>query len=159
MDITDLAEAYRQLVNAAEGITDSTPVTATERADVDWRLAHIALSDRILASAARDVLGGAESVLVDNQPAMDAHAIAGLIASTTHPQRIDAMRRNAAELMDLLELTGEGAGNTTVHLRIHDRDGRHVSDSRMTWSDLIGVRANQNIPGHAVRLAELAGRV
>ncbi|MET9646253.1 hypothetical protein [Streptomyces syringium] len=159
MNITELADAYQKLIRAAEGITDSTPVTGTERADVDWRLAHITLSDRILASAARDILGGAEGVVVDNLPAMDAQAIAGFIASTTHLQRIDTMRRNAAELMDLLEQIPDAAGGTVVDLRIHDRDGRHVSDSQMAWSDLVGLRSAQNIPGHTDSLAELAKRV
>lgn len=62
------------------------------------------------------------------------------------------------ELTGLLELIPEGAWSAHVKLRIHDHDGRHVSDSELTWSGLIGIRAKQNIPGHAVRLAELGNR-
>ncbi|GGP76005.1 hypothetical protein [Streptomyces abikoensis] len=158
MDLTDLTDAYQRLVKAAEGITDASPITDAERADVAWLLAHIALSDRVLTTAARELLGGATSVVVDNQPAMDTRAIDDLIAGTTHLQRIEVLHRNAVELMDLLDLMPKSAWSADVELRIHDRDGRHVSDSQLTWSGLIDIRAKQNIPGHAVRLAELGNR-
>jgi hypothetical protein len=155
MDTTDLADAYHQLIEAAGGITDTTG-TAAERADVDWLLAHIALSDRILATAARHVLAGTPEVVVDNAPAMDERTIGELIAATTHPERIDVLRRNAAELIDLITQIPESAASTQVRLRIHNRQGQHVSDSQLAWDGLVRIRAEKNIPGHALRLADIA---
>ncbi|MFE1775559.1 hypothetical protein [Streptomyces sp. NPDC059008] len=157
MDTKTLADAYQQLLLAAERITESTPLAALERSDVDWLLAHIALSDRILATAARDVLAGIP-VVIDNQAAMDDDNIAQLIGSTTYVQRIDAVRRNGAEFADLVRQVPERTGSVTVQLRVHDRSGRRISDSRATWAELVDLRATKHIPGHAQRLAELASR-
>lgn len=72
------------------------------RSGIDWTLSRIALSDRILAAAARDVLTGLSPV-VDNREAMDNAAITALIASTTRIQRVDLVRRNAGDLSAALK--------------------------------------------------------
>lgn len=155
MHTRELANAYENLLDAAESITESTPLTPDERSDTDWTLSHVALSDRLLATAAREILAG-ESTLIDNFPAMDPAAISALIASTTHVQRIDAVRRNGAEFLELVGQTPEQAGETSVRLRIFDRDGRHSSDTQLPWGELIRLRAREHVPGHAARLAAFA---
>lgn len=155
MQTTELANAYDNLLAAAGAITESTPLTADERSDANWTLSHVALSDRLLAAAAREVLAG-KSVLIDNFPAMDPATISSLIASTTHAQRIDAVRRNGAEFLELVGRTPEQAGETSVRLRIFGRDGRHVSDTQLPWGELIRLRARVHVPGHAARLAAVA---
>ncbi|MFD8997738.1 hypothetical protein [Streptomyces abikoensis] len=71
-------------------------------------------------------------------------------ASITVPER--------ADMAWLLELIPEGTRRADVTLRIHDGDGRYNSDSRLTWAGLVDIRAQQNVPGHAVRLAGLGNR-
>ncbi len=55
MNTRDLAAAYQHLFDAAQAISDTSPLDADQRADVDWTLCHIALSDRILSVTARQV--------------------------------------------------------------------------------------------------------
>ncbi len=54
MDVTALASVYDSLIAQADVITEATALPAAARADVDWRLCHIALADRIIAAAARE---------------------------------------------------------------------------------------------------------
>lgn len=155
MHTAELANAYENLLDAAEAITESIPLTADERSDTNWTLSHVALSDRLLATAAREVLAG-EPALIDNFPAIDPATISSLITSTTHAQRIDTVRRNGAEFLELVGRTPEQAGETSVRLRIFGRDGRHVSDTQLPWGELIRLRAREHVPGHAARLAAFA---
>ncbi|MFD0392711.1 hypothetical protein ACFQ3Z_07760 [Streptomyces nogalater] len=97
MDVTALASVYDSLIAQAEAITDTASLPATTRSDVDWRLCHIALADRIIATAAREQTDG-RTATVDNQPSMDPDRIKQMIHSTTHAQRVDNVRRNWAEL-------------------------------------------------------------
>lgn len=55
MNTNDLAAAYQRLIAAAQAISDDSPLDADQRADVDWTLCHVALSDQILTQAARQV--------------------------------------------------------------------------------------------------------
>ncbi|WP_165969859.1 hypothetical protein [Nonomuraea terrae] len=57
MNTTALRTAYDGLLAVAEAI-GAAPLTADVRSAVDWTLSHVALSDRLLAAAARDVLSG-----------------------------------------------------------------------------------------------------
>jgi hypothetical protein len=157
MNTRDLAAAYQHLFDAAQAISDGSPLDADQRADVDWTLCHIALSDRILTLAARQVRSGRPQAtgkpVVDNQPAMDPAAIAAMTASTTHQDRIAAVRQHAATLIAELGQTPDQAGQAPLTLRLHDKTGQHVGDTDMTWADLIDLRARQHIPAHAARLA------
>ncbi|KOU38733.1 hypothetical protein [Streptomyces sp. WM6378] len=152
MDVTELTAAYRQLLVAAEAISADTPLDAETRDDVDWRLCHIALADRIIANAAREQLSG-HTAVVDNQPSMDPDRIASMISTSTHPQRIDNVRRNWAELRTLIETYSSLDAQAQLKLRMHDRNGEYVSDSVMSWATLIEMRTRQHIPGHQAALA------
>ena len=113
MDATDLDTAYRRLLTAAEAISDTTPLAEGARSAIDWTPSHIALSDRILAAAAREVLTG-PSAIVDNRDAMEEEAIASLVASTTHTQRIDLVRRNTGDLSALIKAIPDHAAGIPV---------------------------------------------
>ncbi|MCP2259817.1 hypothetical protein LX15_003526 [Streptoalloteichus tenebrarius] len=152
MHTNALAHAYGDLLKAASALTSATPLDERERADTDWTLVHVALSDRLLATAARDVLAGT-SPLVDNSPAMDPAALSSLITSTTHEGRVDLVRRNGAEFLGLVRRTPEEAAAVPVRLRVFGRDGRHVADGETTWGELVRLRAEEHLPGHAARLA------
>ena len=123
MDTTELDSAYRHLLTAAGAISDTVPLAADSRSDVDWTLSHIALGDRILAAAARDVLTGLPTI-VDNREAMDENVISSLIASTTHTQRVDLVSRNAADLGAAIRENPDQAAAIPVTLLLVSRDGR-----------------------------------
>jgi len=95
VDATEFDAAYQGLLTAAESIGDTASLAPDTRSAIDWTHGHFALSDRVLAAAARDVLAGLPPV-VDNHDAMDNTTITALIASTTHLQRVKLVRRNAA---------------------------------------------------------------
>jgi hypothetical protein len=156
VDVTVLRAAYRDLLAAAEKITEAGPLPEQVRADVDWTLAHVALSDRLLAAAARDVLAGLP-VRVDNSSAMDPASIAKLISATSHAQRSDLVRRNADDLLAVIAMTPDETARTPIELHLVDRNGRTAATSRLPWSELVGLRATKHIPGHAARLAAWGG--
>ncbi|GHE14568.1 hypothetical protein [Streptomyces alanosinicus] len=139
---------------ATEAINTATP-SLHARSAIDWTLSHLALSDRILAAAAREVLTGLP-VTIDNRRAMDNTAIASLVASTTHTQRVDLVRRNATDLSTVIKAIPDHAATTLVQLRLVGRDGQPVPDQQLSWSDLIRLRATEHLPGHAARLRALA---
>ncbi|MFD7550993.1 hypothetical protein [Streptomyces sp. NPDC059816] len=148
METKVLLRAYQELLDAAERITVAAPLAEPDRAQIDWLLAHIALSDRALADAGRAVLAGREALL-DNAQAMSKSEIGRILGSTTHSERAELVRRNAMELIDLLDLTPDEAADTTVRARLVDREGSVVFDQGLQWGDLIRVRAEEHIPGHA----------
>lgn len=157
MNSTALDAAYDQLLTAAEAISATSPLPADARQAIDWTLSHLALSDHILAAAARDVLTG-RTVVVDNRAAMDGTAIASVIDSTTHAERCDLVRRNAADLTALNKAIPDEAATTPVRVRLVNRDGQPVPEQQLPWTDLVRLRATEHLPGHAARLRALASR-
>jgi len=152
VETKNLSRAYKQLQATAEAITDGSTLTDAARAQVDWLLAHIALSDRALADAARQVLAG-RPARIDNASAMSKAEIATVLSSTTHEQRVDMVRRNAKELIDILDRTPHRSAATIVRARLVARNGDLVFDNDLTWGDVIEMRAAEHIPGHAASLA------
>ncbi|KOU49454.1 hypothetical protein ADK54_10470 [Streptomyces sp. WM6378] len=130
-------------------------MAADSRSDIDWTLSHIALSDRILAAAAHDVLTGLLTI-VDNREAMDENAISSLIASTTHTQRVDLVSRNSADLGAAIRATLEQAAAIPVPLRLVSRDGQPLPEQRLRRGTLVRLRATEHIPGHTERINLLA---
>ncbi|MEV5178059.1 hypothetical protein AB0L10_45345, partial [Streptomyces flaveolus] len=106
------------------------------------------------ADAARQVLAGKEA-RIDNASAMSKTEIARVISATTHAERIDMVRRNAREFIDLLDRTPDAAGAASVRARLLDRSGTVVFDSDLAWGDVVKMRAVEHIPGHAATLASL----
>ena len=154
MNTTDLAAAYRRLIAAAQAISDDSPLDPNQRADVDWTLCHIALSDQILTRTANEVrYRRPGKLVVDNQPAMDPATIAAMTAATAHHDRVAAVRQHAASLLSELGQTSDQNAQAPLTLRFHDKTGQHVGATDMTWADLIELRTHQHIPAHAARLA------
>ncbi|AQS65621.1 hypothetical protein [Streptomyces pactum] len=156
MDTKELLHAYQELLAEAELITDAPPLAESDRTQIDWILAHIALSDRALADAGRAVIAGREARL-DNTQAMSKSEIGRILRSTTHAERAELVRRNAMELVDLLALTPDEAADATVRARLVNREGAVVFDQDLKWGDLIRVRAKEHIPGHAATLRSRKG--
>ncbi|MGW9047815.1 hypothetical protein ACWGQL_35540 [Streptomyces lydicus] len=155
MNATQLDTAYRDLLAAADAMSDTVALAPPARSAVDWTLSHLALSDRLLATAARNVLT-ALPVTIDNRQAMDNTAITSLIASTTHAQRVDLVRRNATDLSTVVKAIPDHAAATLVQLRLVSHDGQPLPAPQLSWSDLIRLRASEHVPGHAARLRALA---
>ncbi|MDH6131845.1 hypothetical protein P3T37_001219 [Kitasatospora sp. MAA4] len=154
MDTSQLNHAYRTLLDAANGLTEDDPLSEAARADVDWTLAHLALSDRLLASTARSILAARPGEL-DNTAAMSPQAIAALVDATSHFQRVDMVRRNAAELTALLERIPYHHGTTPVSVRLVDRAGSTVFTGNVPWGEIVRRRAQDQLPGHTARLLGL----
>lgn len=156
MRTAGLTSAYDRLLAAAQAISPDTPLDPEQRADVNWTLCHVALSDELIADAAQSIRAGGSTaggkVVLDNFPAMDPEAIAKMTASTTHSDRVSAVRQNATRLLSLLAQVPEESGQALIILRMHDRTGHHVSDTEMPWSDLVNLRSDKHIPAHADRL-------
>ncbi|UQI45965.1 hypothetical protein M1P56_17890 [Streptomyces sp. HU2014] len=161
MDSTALARAYRSLLDAAQALTAAVPVLGAEdRATADWTLGHIALSDGMLAAVARDVLAG-RPARIDNTAAMEPAALARLTAATSHAGRVALVRRHAGELLGLVEALSPHQAAALVQARLVDRTGRQVFDGRLAWEEVVRMRAEEHLPGHAATLAALhpaAGR-
>jgi hypothetical protein len=159
LDTTKLDAAYRRLLAVAESIPDTTGYPAAARADIDWTLSHIALSDPILTVAARDIINE-HTAVIDNQHAIDESAIADLIASISHEQRVAMVRAHAYELVEALGEVPDQVAARPVLLRLFNREGESLPEQRMPWRDLIELRATRHIPGHAARIEsyESAGK-
>lgn len=153
MDTLELNRAYHDLLVTAEALTGSDRLTGAAGADVDWTLAHIALSDRLLAATARSVLAGTPAGL-DNSAATG-EPLAALLTATTHPQRIELVRQNAAELAAVLERIPDGQAGAPVDVRLVDKAGNPAYAGSAPWGAIIGRRAQDQLPGHTARLAAL----
>lgn len=156
MNTSNLATAYQLLFDAVQRITEDAPLDPDQRTDVDWTLCHIALSDQILTHAVRSLRSSrtetSGKLVVDNHPAMDPVAIGTMTASTTHDERVLAVRHHATELIAELDQVSDQAAQAPLVLRFHDKTGQHVGDADMMWVDLIELRAHQHIPAHTTRL-------
>ncbi|MGW2564266.1 hypothetical protein ACWCXB_34690 [Streptomyces sp. NPDC001514] len=152
METKVLADAYQDLLAAAESITENCPITDADRVQADWLLAHIALSDRALIDAARQILFG-HSASIDNARAMSKSEIAKVLSVTSHTERVGMVRRNSRELLAVLERTPDTAADGTVRARLLDRNGAVVFEDDLPWGEVIRLRATEHIPGHAASLA------
>jgi hypothetical protein len=155
MNADSLVAAYDDLLAAAT-LLDPADLTPPQRDEAEWLIAHLILSDPILITAADHLLAGADTLTVDNRPATDPDAIADVLASLPHPERIQAIRHNANELIDRHRRIPETAGTTTVQLLLHDRHGQLTHQGATTWAELLTARAHQHLPGHAHTLRRSA---
>jgi hypothetical protein len=154
MRTADLEAAYDQLRTVAQAITPETVRSPEDWADVDWTLCHVALSNRLLGDAARSILENGPDVplVIDNLPATDPPVMAAMIASTTHGERIEAVRASAADFLAQVGKIAGDAARASLTFRIHDRAGNYVTDSTVVWSELMRLRAQEHLPSHSDRL-------
>jgi len=90
MNTDGLVAAYDDLLSALRTL-DPTGLHHDQRDEIDWIVAHLVLSDPILATAADHVLQGAGTATVDNRLAMDRDAIAAVQSSLSHHERIQTI--------------------------------------------------------------------
>ncbi|MFE4634904.1 hypothetical protein ACFRJ1_16225 [Streptomyces sp. NPDC056773] len=155
MDTSELFHAYEELLSAAECITEDTLLSESDRARVDWTLAHISLSDRALVGAGQAVLAGREAHL-DNAQAMSKSEIGRIICSTTHGERAEMVRQYGMELVDLLNRCPDEAADANVRACLVDLGGAVVFEADLKWGDLIRMRTQEHIPGHTAALRSWA---
>lgn len=156
METAVLEEAYVGLIAAATAAAVGHQVSvppAGERG-VDWTLAHIALSDRLLASTARQVLGGVAAGL-DNGPAMDPKAIEELTSSVDRDILVELVRRNAAEFVGLVARMSQDQQATPVTVRLVGDAGEELFSGAVPWGEIVRMRAEEHIPGHTGRLRRI----
>ncbi|MDA8284783.1 MAG: hypothetical protein M0Z42_16180 [Actinomycetota bacterium] len=154
MNTDGLVAAYDDLLSALRTL-DPTGLHHDQRDEIDWLVAHLVLSDAILVAAADHVLEGAGTVTVDNRRAMDRDAIANVLSSLSHHERIQTIEDHRDELVDRHRCIPKAAAGTVVRLVLYDRTGRLSHQSTTTWSELVAARADQHLPGHARTLRTL----
>ena len=155
MNADRLVAAYDDLLPAAT-LLDPADLTPPQRDEAEWLIAHLILSDPILIAAADHLLAGADTLTVDNRHAMDPDAIAAVLASLPHAERIQAIGHNADELIDRHRRIPETVGTTTVQLLLCDRHGKLTHQGATTWAELLTARADQHLPGHTHTLRRTA---
>ncbi|MEU0783062.1 MmgE/PrpD family protein [Streptomyces sp. NPDC006173] len=158
METAVLDEAYVALIAAATTAAtpgDQASASQPGERDADWTLAHIALSDRLLASTARQVLAG-DAAGLDNGPAMDPKAIEELTSSVDRDVLVELVRRNAAELVGLLAQTPQNQRATPVTVRLVGDTGEELFSGAVPWGEIVRLRAEDHIPGHTDRLRRTA---
>ncbi len=158
METAALEEAYTGLIAAATAAApgDEASAPPSGEHDADWTLAHVALSDRLLASTARQVLAG-DAAGLDNGPAMDPKAIEELTTSAGRDVLVELVRRNAAELVGLLAQTPDNQRATPVSVRLVGDKGEELFSGAVPWGEIVRLRAEDHIPGHTGRLRRIAG--
>jgi hypothetical protein len=153
-----LATAYEKLIAAAREVDERTTLPPDERTNVDWTLSHVSLSDELLSAGARNVIAG-QLVHVNNRSAMSRDNIAALLARTTHADRIDLVRRNGAQFTSLVARVPEELAATPMRLTIYNSEEQLAAELDITWAELVRMRSEEHIPGHAARLASFAAKV
>ncbi|MEU8789557.1 MmgE/PrpD family protein [Streptomyces sp. NPDC048643] len=157
METAALEEAYTGLIAAATAaaLGDRPSVPQPGERDADWTLAHVALSDRLLASTARQVLAG-DAAGLDNGPAMDPKAIEELTSSVDRDVLVELVRRNAAEFVGLLARTPQNQRATPVSVRLVGDQGEELFSGAVPWGEIVRLRAEDHLPGHTGRLRRIA---
>ena len=155
MNTDRLVAAYDNLLSALR-VFDPAGLHHQQRDEADWIVAHLVLSDRVLVAAADHVLQGADVVTVDNRHAMDRDAIAAVLSSLSHHERIQTIEDHRDELVDRHRRIPDTAVTTLVRLVLYDRTGRLSHQGTTTWGELVAARADQHLPGHARTLRDLA---
>jgi hypothetical protein len=150
METEQLALAYERLVAAATE-AGRTGLTEDQRAQVDWTLGHVVLSDRMLTDVAWRVRAGREA-RIDNGGAMDERAIAAVVATSSHDERTTMVANQARALLAVIADTATDRATTVLPARLVDRTGTEVFSGEVVWGELLSARANHQIPGHAARL-------
>lgn len=155
MNTDRLVAAYDEFITAA-ALLDPARLAAPQRDEAEWLIAHLILSDPILIAGGDHLLEGADTIVINNHPAMDSGAITAVLASLSHHDRIQAIKNNGSELIDRHRRIPEAAGTTIVHLLLHDRHGQLTHQGTTTWAELLAARAGQHLPGHASTLRHIA---
>ncbi|MFD9636259.1 MmgE/PrpD family protein [Streptomyces violascens] len=152
-DTAGLEAAYDGLFRAAASrVGVGSEVDGGAGADVDRTLAHLALSDRLLADIARQVLDGAEAPVLDNSAAADPAAIDALVAAADRAVLVELVRRNAAELVGLLARTPDRCRAADVRVRLVNGAGAELFSGSVPWGEVVRMRADEQLPGHAARI-------
>ncbi|MFC9244747.1 MmgE/PrpD family protein [Streptomyces sp. NPDC057136] len=157
METAVLEAAYAGLIAAATdalGHEDPPPVQPGEHS-ADWTLAHIALSDRLLASTARQVLGSRAAGL-DNGPAMEPKAVEELTSSVGRDVLVELVRRNAAELVGIVAQIPYENQSAPVAVRLVSDKGEELFAGTVPWGEIVRMRAEDHLPGHTALLRRLA---
>uniref|UniRef100_A0AAU2UYN0 MmgE/PrpD family protein n=1 Tax=Streptomyces sp. NBC_00003 TaxID=2903608 RepID=A0AAU2UYN0_9ACTN len=152
-DTAGLESAYDGLFRAMAFRTGlGAAADGAARDDIDRTLAHLALSDRLLAGVARQVLDGAQAPVLDNAAATDPAAIDALITAADRVVLAELVRRNAAEFVGLLARTPDRRQAADVRVRLVNGAGEELFSGSVPWGEIVRMRAEEQLPGHAARI-------
>ncbi|OYO03370.1 hypothetical protein [Enemella evansiae] len=154
MDCSPLREAYRDLLAALRAVRIER-LTDEQSADLDWTLAHLALSDAELTAAA-EATGRDEPAVVDNAGAMDPERLGAWTGTRSLADRVAGLEAQAERLVTAVSRLDQPASGSPVTLRVHDRRGRFVEEQTITWVELVALRAERHLPGHTRRIEAYA---
>lgn len=150
MDLTQLSQAYAQLVAESE-MGPGRPAPGTE-----WRaeivLAHVIVNDRVLMGAACDLLDGLGAV-IDNRSTQSLaylEAVAGAAQSWTG--LVATVSQSAREVIAVMASLGPELFSRPLPTRLIDAGVVQV-DRPMSLEELLGIHASFHLPSHIRQLA------
>ena len=147
MDCSRLDGAYQAVLRAARAVIDEGSASDPHGA-LCWTLCHIALYDASLVEAARQIAGDERAVVVESGPEMCPDAIGALIARRTPKELVDLVECTATSLLSALRSIPDEYADTMVRVRLATRRGDYAFDDWLGWSDLLSVRATEQLPRH-----------
>lgn len=147
MDTSSLESAYRQILDLAEQCEFADPPDGW---GADMVLAHLAVNDGLLLTAARAVLAR-EEASYDNADAIDDALLAD---QGPRAAIIDRLQTSSRQLVDVASQLTDGLDAVEVPVHIVD-DGKVVVDQPLPISQLLEIHATMHLQGHLAQLQEL----
>lgn len=158
-EATALAAAYRRLLAAARALDFDVPdpCDGLTRTTADWILAHLILYDELLVRTSTQVLAGEDEIEIDNSPTMRPDVIGWVIAHHTYRELVERATATSDELIRVVGMIPDRNAEMLVRVRLTSRCGDSVFDEWLFWRDFIRLRADEQVPAHALRLEQLGG--
>jgi hypothetical protein len=153
MDTTALEAAYRSLLEIA-GAGGFRPPADSGDWTAEQHLAHVAATDRLLAAATVEVLGG-RPARYDNTPATSLGYLATIgRAAGDHERLVATVRQTGLELVLLARQLDDERGKTPVPTKIVD-GGVVKVDAPLPWVATLKTHAEVHLPDHIEALRRL----
>lgn len=155
MDVTALESAYRQFLDAAAGLRDGASPEGEWSSELV--LAHVIVSDRMIAETAACVLAGGQPRF-DNRASQSAPYLEVVArAAGGWDGLLAGVRQAADELMAVARLLEPEHTRVTVPTFVVDHD-RVLIDSPAPLEQLVMIPAMIHLPGHADQLRSYAAQ-
>jgi hypothetical protein len=153
MDVTALESAYDRFLDVARGLHNGVPP------EDEWRpelvLAHVIVSDRMIAETAARVLGGGQPRF-DNRASQSTPYLEAITrVAGSWDGLLAGVRQAADELMATVALIEPEHARVTVPTFVMDHD--HILiDGPAPLEQLVMIPAMIHLPGHAEQLKAYA---
>ena len=155
MDVTILESAYDQFLDAARGLRAGKPP------DGEWPpelvLAHVIVSDRMIALAAARVLAGGEPRFDNRASQFSPYLDAIVRVAGGWDGLLAGVRQAGNELMATVALIEPDHARVAVPTLVVDHD-RILIDGPAPLEQLVMIPATIHLPGHAEQLRSYASQ-